>query len=351
MIKSELFGYMPCGCKVTAYTLSNDSITSATILDFGGVIKNLYVKDRNGKADDVVCGYDDLESYLTANGYQGALIGRVGNRIGGGKFTLDGVEYHLTKNEGNKNTLHGGKYGFNYKVWSAEPVDGEEPKLILTYVSPDGEECFPGTLSVKVTYTLTKTGGLALHYEATTDKKTIINMTSHGYFNLSGCGNGTIDDHYICVDGDRINNLDNELIPDGTFLNVAGTPYDLRSEKRIGDIFKEDHPMLREFGGIDNNFCCTDYDGKLKLRARVRDSKSGRLMNVITDAPCVQVYTSNMIVESDPCFKGGIPQYKHCAVCLETQAMPDSINHEGFTNIILEPDGKYDTTTIYEFCN
>ncbi|MBP3378908.1 MAG: galactose mutarotase [Clostridia bacterium] len=351
MITKELFGYMPCGCKVYSYTLDNGSITSASILNYGGIIKNLWVKDKNGEVADVVCGYDDIDSYLTANGYQGALIGRVGNRIGGGKFTLDGVEYQLVQNDNGKNTLHGGKYGFNAKIWDVEEIDGKEPKLVLTYVSPDGEENFPGTLTVKVTYTLTNTGALSIHYEATTDKPTIVNMTSHGYFNLAGYAAGVIDDHTLWLDCDKINSLDTELIPDGKLIDVEGTPYDFRETKVVGSVFGADHPMMQEFGGIDNNFVCIDYDGQIKLRAVVTEPKSGRKLSVFTDAPCVQVYTGNMIVLTDPAFKGGVPQYKHCAICLETQAMPDSINHEGFTNIVLRPGEKYDTTTVYAFEN
>ncbi len=349
MITKELFGKLPAGADVYAYTLKNDSITSVTILNYGGVIKNLYVADKNGNIADVVCGYDCLDGYLGSAGYQGAIIGRVCNRIGHAKFTLDGKEYKLFQNDG-LHTLHGGKSGFNDKIWDVtEGGSEEEPALILTYISPDGEEGFPGTLSVQVTYTLTKSGGLAIHYQAETDKTTVINMTNHAYFNLAGFASGPVDDHILWLDCDNINSVDSLLIADGNFIETAGTPYDFTEEAPLSRGFASDHPMLEEFGGYDNNFNVRNYDGQFKVRATLRDPKSGRKMTVITDQPCIQVYTANMINVNDHPFKTGVPQYKHCAICLETQHMPDAVNHPGFTDITLRPGEKYDTTTVYQF--
>nr|MCR5682700.1 galactose mutarotase [Clostridiales bacterium] len=295
MIKKELFGKLPCGCEVNAYTLSNDSIVSVCILNYGGILKNIWVKDKNGISADVICGFDTLEGYLTSGGYQGALIGRIGNRIAGGKFTLEGKEYQIFQNDG-KNSLHGGKIGFNAKIWDVEEIDcPENPALVLTYVSPDGEENYPGTLSVKVTYTLTKCGALSIHYEATTDKTTIVNMTNHAYYNLAGFASGVIDDQILQLDCDKINSLDNELIPDGKFIDVAGTPYDFRAGKPIGEGFASDYPMMKEFGGYDNNFVFAAYNGQLRPRGSVTDPKSGRKVTLWTDQPCVQIYTANMI--------------------------------------------------------
>lgn len=351
MIKKELFGNLPGGEEVYSYTLSNKSITSFSIIDFGGIIKNIFVKNSKGEVADVVCGFDSVEGYLNGGGYQGALIGRYGNRISKGKFTLDGQEYTLFKNDGN-NTLHGGRFGFNSKIWNVtEGGTNEEPAVILTYTSPDGEEGFPGTLNVKVTYTLTAEGGLSIHYEAETDKTTIVSLTNHAYFNIAGFDSGVIDDHLMWLDSDRVNELNMELIPTGEILDVTGTPYDFRAETPIGARFDDSNPMMKAFGGYDNNFCFTDMSGKYALRATVRDAKSGRMMSMYTDQPCVQIYTANMInVHAHP-FKNNVRQYRHCAVCLETQSMPDSINHPGFTNVVLKPGEKYDTTTVYVFSN
>lgn len=351
MIKKELFGKLPCGCEVYSYTLSNGSITSACILSYGGIIKNIWVKDKNGVEADVVCGFDNLEGYLTSGGYQGALIGRIGNRIGGAKFTLEGKEYELYKNDGN-NSLHGGKDGFNAKIWNVVEADSDsEPSLILTYTSPDGEENYPGTLTVKITYTLSKNGALSIHYEAETDKTTIVSLTNHSYFNLAGYNAGPVDDLVLQLDCDKINSLDNELIPDGKLIDVEGTPYDFRKAKKVGEGFGSDFPMMKEFGGYDNNFVFAAQSGKYFKRGSLEDTKSGRKLDLYTDQPCVQVYTGNMINVNDPSFKNGVKQYTHCAVCLETQAMPDSINHPGFTNTVLKPGEKYDTTTTFAFFN
>lgn len=350
MIKEELFGRLPCGAEVNAYTLSNGSITSARILSYGGIIANLWVTDKTGAVADVVCGFDTIDGYLTSGGYQGALIGRVGNRIGKGKFVLEGKEYTLYRNDG-ENSLHGGKNGFNTKLWDVEKQDGEEPKLLLTTVSPDGEEGYPGTLKVKVTYTLTKNAGLSIHYEAETDKTTIVNLTNHAYFNLGGYQSGVIDGHRMWLNCGQINSFDETLIPDGTLLDVAGTPYDFNTEKPIGQDFGADVPMMKAYGGYDNNFIFAEADGTVKLQGRIQDPKSGRSVKLYTDQPCVQIYTANMVNPDDPAFKNGVKQYPHCAVCMETQAMPDSINHPGFTNVILKAGEKYDTTTVYVFEN
>ncbi len=351
MIKKELFGKLPCGCEVYSYTLSNNSITSACILNYGGIIKNIWVADKKGEIADVVCGFDNINGYLTSGGYQGALIGRIGNRIGGAKFTLEGKEYNLYKNDGN-NSLHGGKDGFNAKIWNVIEADSDtEPSLILTYTSPDGEENYPGTLTVKVTYTLSKNGALSIHYEAETDKTTIVSLTNHSYFNLAGYEAGPVDNLVLQLDCDKINSLDNELIPDGKLIDVDGTPYDFRKAKKVGDGFGADYPMMKEFGGYDNNFVFADQNGKYIKRGSLEDTNSGRKLDLYTDQPCVQIYTGNMINVNDPAFKNNVKQYTHCAVCLETQSMPDSINHPGFTNTVLKPGEKYDTTTTFAFFN
>lgn len=348
-IEKKLFDTCSCGAEIYAYTLSNNSGTSVRVLNYGGILANIWVKDKNGEAADVICGYDCLKGYQASGGYQGALIGRFGNRIGKGAFTLDGATYQLYCNDG-ANHLHGGKAGFDKKLWIvAESGTEEEPALILSMVSPDGEENYPGTLTVTVTYTLTAKGALSIHYMAMTDKATILNLTNHSYFNLSGYQNGNIGSHTLWMDADRINGLGAGLIPDGEILPVDGTPYDFRKESSMEERLNADHPMVREFNGFDNNFIFAGYDGTMKLRATMKHPASGRKMNMYTNQPCVQLYTANMINEKDHPFKGNVPQTKHCALCLETQAMPDSINHPGFTNCVLRPGEVYDYTTVYEF--
>ena len=351
MIKKELFGSLPNGTEVYAYTLSNNSIVSARIIDYGGIVVNLWVKDSQGNTADVVCGFDDIESYLNAGGNHGALIGRVCNRIGNSKFTLDGVEYQLFPNDG-KNSLHGGEIGFNQKMWSVVENDSDtEPAIELTYVSPDMEENYPGNLTVKVTYSLTSDGGLSMAYKATTDKKTIVNLTNHNYYNLAGYNSGKISDQIMWIDADRINEIDEELIPTGIFTNVEGTVYDFRTPKPIGKHFG-DPALKKQNGGYDNNYIINDFDDNtIKLAATLYDPKSGRKMEVWTNQPCVQIYTCNGVDEDAIPFKNNVQQIINSSVCFETQKMPDSINHKGFTDITLAPGELYDYTTIYKFSN
>ena len=349
MIKKESFGNLPDGREVFIYTLANESGVSAVISDFGGTVVKLLVNDKDGTPVDVVCGFDDINGYLNACGYQGAIIGRVCNRIHNCRYTLDGVEYKLFANDGN-NSAHGGEIGFNKRVWDVIGCeDGDEPTLTLKYVSPDMEENYPGELTTIVTYKLIKEGGLSIRYEATTDKNTIVNLTNHSYFNLAGCGNGTIKDQIMWIDADKINEQDYELIPTGNFINVKGTAYDFNKPKPIARDFDSEPSMEIQHGGYDNNFIINNYDGTVKLIATLENPANGIKMSVLTDQPCVQIYTSNMINEEDIPFKGGKPQRKNCAVCFETQHMPDSINHPNFTNTVLKPGEKYDYTTVYKF--
>lgn len=352
MIKKELFGKLPDGTEVSAYTLSNGSIVSARIIDFGGTVVNLWVKDKEGSVADVICGFDGIDGYLNAKGYQGAIIGRVCNRIHNSRFTLNGKDYELFANDG-VNSAHGGKIGFNKRMWGTETIDDEaSPAVVMTYVSPDMEENYPGTLTVSVTYTLEERGALRIDYHATTDKDTIVNLTNHMYFNLAGYDKGTICDQIMQIDADYINDQDYELIPTGDIVSVAGTPYDFREEKQIGRDFDSEPSMDRQGGGYDNNYIINGYDyPTVKKCALLKEPDSGRMMEVYTNQPCVQIYTSNMIDENDLPFKNGVAQRKNCAVCFETQKMPDSINHPGFTDTVLKPWEVYDYTTVYAFSN
>lgn len=347
-ITIERSGVMPDGREILSYTMTASSGMSATVLNLGGTLQKLMVPGPDGKIVDVICGFDDVQMYLVSGGYQGALVGRCANRIGGARFELDGETYDLYQND-NDNSLHGGKLGFSFRLWDVKAsVKEGNGVLELSFFSPDGDEHYPGNLQVNVTYVLEEKGSLAIHYRAETDKATIVNLTNHSYFNLDGYADGGIEKHTLWMDTDRINNVDGGLIPDGTFTATAGTPYDFSEAKPIGRDFGADHPHMKQCEGYDTNFCVRDYTGDLRHIATLTGT-SGRRMRVFTDQPCVQVYTANMVDPEDPAFKGDVKQYKHCAVALETQAMPDSINHEGFTNVVLRPGEVYDKTTILDF--
>ncbi len=349
-VEKNLFGVLSDGKEVYAYTLKNKSGMSAKIITYGGAIAELRVADRNGCFTDVVGGYDCIDSYVEGDGYQGALIGRFGNRICKGKFTLEGKEYNMFINNG-VNHLHGGEFGFNSKVWDVrEIVDGEEPSLALHILSPDGDQNYPGTLDLTVTYTLNAQNGLVIHYEATTDKTTIINLTNHCYFNLGGYASGSIHDHVLMLDADTYLPTDDTLIPTGELKSVKGTPFDFRTPKRIGDDIGCDDSDLVCAGGYDHcfNFVGGESDVPVK-RAELYHEASGRVMSVYTDQPCVQLYSGNFLKNEKYPFKGGYAQKPQTLMCLETQHMPDSINHENFTNCVLTPDEKYDYTTEYRF--
>lgn len=348
-IKKKLFGKLDDGTEVYSYTLRNESGMKVKIMSLGGTIMKIKVPDRNGCFTDVIGGYDSLESYVGADGYQGALIGRFGNRIADGVFTLDGEKYTLATNNG-KNHLHGGNVGFDSKVWRVTERDSEEPELEMSYISVDGEEGYPGTLGVTVTYKLTADNALSINYRAVTDKKTILNLTNHTYFNLAGYANGSILDHELFLDADTFLPTDETLIPTGELRSVKGTPFDFRTPKKIGKDFYADDTALKYAGGYDHcfNFCGGETEEPVK-RAELYDEKSGRVMEVFTNQPCVQLYTGNFLNNEKYPFKGGFPQKQQSLLCLETQHMPDSINHEGFTDCILNPDEVYDYTTVYKF--
>ncbi|MBE6596437.1 MAG: galactose mutarotase [Ruminococcaceae bacterium] len=348
-IKKKLFGILADGREVYSYTLRNKNGMKVKIMSYGGTILEIRTADRNGCFTDVIGGYDSLASYVGGDGYQGALIGRVGNRICDGRFSLDGKDYTLAVNNG-KNHLHGGLEGFDSKIWEAREIDGDEPELMLSYTSPDGEEGYPGTLTVKVTYKLTEDNGLSINYKATTDKKTVINLTNHSYFNLSGCADGNVLDHELFLDADSYLPTDDTLIPTGELKSVEGTPFDFRKPKTIGrDIFCDD-TALKYAGGYDH---CLNFrggeTGKIEKRAELYDPKSGRVMSVYTDQPCVQFYTANFLNNEKYPMKCGFRQTPKSFVCLETQHMPDSINHPNFTSCVLDAREVYDYTTIYKF--
>lgn len=349
MITKELFG-KAFDKDVYLYTLKNSVGASVKIMSLGATIVSINIPDKNGKLADVICGYDDVNSYLTNGGYQGAIIGRYGNRIKNSSFTLDGKEYKLYNNE-KSNHLHGGKEGFDKKLWSAKTWEiGNTSYLEFSYLSEDGEEGYPGNLSVKVLYSFDDYNVFSINYKATTDKKTVLNLTNHAYFNLGGYDSGRIEGHTLWIDADKVSVVDNELIPTGEELSVENTPFDFRKEKLIGNEIDADYGLLKLGQGYDHNFILNE-DGTIKHIATLKDPKSGREMKVYTNQPCVQIYCANCINEDESSFKNNFPQKKRCAVCLETQHAPDSPNHKEFKSTELNPGELYDYTTVFKFEN
>lgn len=348
-IEKKLFGKTE-EQSVDVYTLTVDSGMSVSILTLGGAIQSLLVPDRYGNLADVVGGYDDISHYVYGDGYQGALIGRVGNRICKGRFSLDGVDYSLFINNG-PNHLHGGEIGFSHKIWNAEAGEADDGcELCLTYTSPDGEEGYPGTLAVEVKYKLSQDNALSISYKATTDKKTVVNLTNHAYFNLAGFDSGKIFDHELWMDAESFLETDETLIPTGRMIDVKGTPFDFSVPKTIGRDFDLSYKPLRIAKGYDHCINLTARDDPMASPcATVYEPKSGRVMEVYTDQPCIQFYTGNFLNNADHPFKGGYPQGIQNMFCLETEKMPDSINHDGFTDCTLDVGEVYRHNTVYKF--
>ena len=347
-ITKELFGTLTNGQDITAYLLDNGNGVSARILNYGGIVRNLYVEDKNGVKTDVVLGRETMEDYLNNDGFLGALIGRHANRIAGGEFELNGTKYNVGLNEG-KNSLHGGINGFDKKVWSAEEVDGEEPSLKLSIVSEDGEEGFPGTLKVTVTYTLTKENALKINYSAVTDKDTVVNLTNHSYFNLNGEGSGTAMDQYLTIHAKYYTPVaDSHSIPTGVYGEVAGTPMDFRTAKKIGQDIEAEFDQLKFTGGYDHNYVTDNYaKGNRRLIATAYSDKTGIAMDVTSDCPCVQFYAANFVENEHG--KNGHTYNKRDAFCLETQVEPNAVNVEDFHSPILNAGEQYDSVTAYHF--
>ena len=340
-ITKELFGKLNNSECVYEYTLDNGSGLKASILSYGGIIKNLYV---NGT--DVVLGRDSLEEYLDNDGYFGAAIGRHANRIKNSEFEIGGTVYKVGANN-NGNSLHGGFCGFDKKNWAVFECGTErEPSLMLKTFSPDGEEGFPGNLHVTITYTLTKNNGLLLHYEALSDKDTVVNLTNHSYFNLNGHSSGTIDGHTLQINAEFYTPNTDECLPYGEILSVKDTPFDFRKPKKIGQDINSDSEQIKMFGGYDHNFVLS---GKgLRKTAVLSGEKSGIVMEIYTDKPGVQVYSGNCIDDKRVC-KGGNIYSVHQAICLETQFFPNSTSHPHYPSAFLKKGEKYDFTTEYRF--
>jgi aldose 1-epimerase len=342
------FGQTPEGKPVEIYTLRNRKGMTASILTYGGIVQSLFVPDKNSGFADVVLGYDDLPGYLESSSFLGALIGRYGNRIGGAKFTLDGKTYTLAANDG-PNSLHGGLLGFDKVVWTARPLPTlRGPALILTYVSNNGEEGFPGNLKVTATYTLTENNELQLEFTAKTDKPTVVNLTHHSYFNLAGQGNGDILGHQVYINADQITPVDARLISTGEFADVTGTPFDFRTPTAIGARINDPDKVLRYGSGYDHNWVINKPLGEFGLQARVVEPASGRVMEVWSDEPGLQFYTGNSFDGSIK-GKGGAAYPTRAGFCMEPQHYPDSPNQPNFPSVVLRPSQTYHNRIVYKF--
>jgi aldose 1-epimerase len=344
LIDSAAFNTNIKGKQVSLYTLQNKTGMAVQITNYGGRVVSLWVPDKQGQFEDVVTGYNTIGGYLKSNEiYFGALIGRYGNRIADGKFSIDNQTYSVTVNNG-KNHLHGGKNGFNNVVWDAKQVS--DTILKLHYLSPDGEEGFPGNLDVNVTYSLTMNNELKIEYTANTDKATPVNLTNHCFFNLHGAGKGSINDHLLQVNASNYTPILEGLIPTGAIAPVSNTPFDFTKPTPIGTRVNEENEQLKLGFGYDHNFV---LDGKgIKLAARVEEPTSGRVMEVITDEPGLQFYGGNFLNGTEV-GKGGLSYSYRSAFCLETQHFPDSPNQPGFPSTILYPGKTYTSLCIYKF--
>ncbi len=348
-IKKQIYGQMADGTPVPLYMLVNDQGMTAQITPYGGIVVSLLTPDRSGQMGDVVLGFDSLPPYLERNPFFGCLVGRYGNRIGGARFTLDGVEYTLAQNNG-PNHLHGGLKGFDKKLWQSRAMEMDEgPALELTYTSPDGEEGYPGNLAVTVMYTLTHDNALWLDYQATTDKATVVNLTNHSYFNLSAGASCDVLSHEMMINGDLITPVDNTLIPTGELRSVTGTPFDFRQPTAIGARIDAADEQIGFGGGYDHNWVINGLPGTLRLAASVYEPISGRVMEVLTTEPAMQFYSGNMMPPAGIPGKGGRVYHRRNGFCLETQHYPDSPNKPHFPSTVLCPCQTYATTTVYRF--
>src|SRR5271166_5364473 len=341
-VDKQAFGHAPDGTAVDLYSLADGKV-EARIITYGGIIVSLRTRDRNGKLDDVVLGCDSVEQYVAQTAHFGGIVGRYANRIAHGSFQLDGKTYSTPKNNGD-NTLHGGIRGFDKVVWTGKQIpEGVE----LTYVSKDGEEGFPGTLTTTVRYTLSG-NALRIDYSATTDKDTVLNLTNHAYFDLAGQGTGDILGHVVKIDAEQMTPVDSGLIPTGEMKSVAGTPFDFRKPHAVGERIDVNDEQLRLGRGYDHNFVVEHKSGELTEAAEVYEPTTGRILQVLTDQPGVQLYTGNFLDGTITGKEGRVYKQRY-GLCLETQHFPDSPNHPKFPTTELKPGGKFHSMTVYKF--
>jgi len=345
-IQKEDWGADSSGQAVSLYTLTNAAGTEAKVTDFGGRIVSLKTADRSGNFADIVLGFDNLDGYLRKNPFFGALVGRYANRIANGKFELNGHTYELARNNG-PNALHGGLRGFDKVIWDSQIIDtGNGLALELSYVSINGEEGYPGTLKAFVTYSLNERNELVIDYQATTDKETVLNLTNHSYFDLTGQFAGNILDHIVTIHADRFTPVDSNLIPTGELRDVSGTPFDLRTPQRIGARIDEDYEQLKLGWGYDHNFVLNGQG--LRVIASVVEPTTGRKLEVLTTQPGVQFYTGNHL-DGSVTGKGGVTYQYRFGFCLETQHFPDSPNKPSFPSTVLKPGDQFHEITIFRF--
>lgn len=348
-IEKRDFGKMPDGTPVFEYTLTNAKNMSVGVINYGGIITSINVPDRDGRVDNVVLGFRNIDDYVAKNPYFGTLTGRYANRIGNAKFTLDGTEYKLAVNNG-PNSLHGGAKGFDKRIWAVKEMPGDSNVgLELSYLSPDGEEGYPGNLNVTVLYTLTDDNEFRIDYTATTDKATVVNLTSHSYFNLAGNGSGTVLNHKLQLNADKFTPVDATLIPTGKIQDVAGTPFDFREPQVIGDRIRQADEQLVYGRGYDHNWVLNrGDDSSLVLAAKLHDPATGRVMEIHTTEPAIQFYAGNFLDGTLVGSSGGMYRQGD-GLCLETQHYPDSPNKPDFPSTVLKPGETYKTTTVHRF--
>lgn len=345
-VESAPFGTLPTGESVTVFTLANGDGMEVRVLDYGATIQSIRVPDRDGRIVDVTLGYDDLGGYLSDTYYMGAVAGRYANRIANGQFTIDSTTYQLARNNG-PNHLHGGERGFDKVRWHAEPFQrGDSVGVTLHYTSPAGEEGYPGTLEVQVTYVVTMSNELVVAYHATTDAPTHVNLTQHTYFNLAG--QGDILDHGLSIDASRYTPIDSTAIPLAELANVEGTPFDFRALTPVGSRIGVDHPQLALGDGYNHNYVLDRMDDDLTHAARLVDPITGRTLDVYTTAPGVQLYTGNRL-SGNVVGKGGVPLERRAGLYLETQYYPNSPNRPDFPSTLLRPGDSYDSRTVFSF--
>lgn len=333
------------GKPIALFNLENKNGLMVQITNYGGRMAALWVPDRNGNFNDILTGYDTIEGFLKDTNYFNGIIGRYANRIAFGKFTLDGVEYTLPINSP-PNTLHGGKRGFDKKIWDV--LKSTKDTLVLTYTSVDGEEGFPGTLTATVTYSLNDSNELRIDYLAVTDAPTVVNLTSHGFYNLGGYGDGDILGHILMINADKYTPVDSNFIPTGEFADVTGTPFDFRTPVTVGERIGEDNTQLKYGMGYDHNWVLNKNGKEMSLACRIEEPVSGRVMEIYTDQPGIQVYSGNFLDGSVVGKNGVAYKYRH-SICMETQHFPDSPNHPNFPSTVLRPGEKYQTSTIEKF--